>query len=56
MHEHPSVGMSEVQGKDYIYLPRELVVHPVLGMDTDHPLRWAAGVADEKKMVICAII
>lgn len=38
LHEHFSIGMGEVQGEDYIYLSRELVVHPVLGMDTDHPL------------------
>lgn len=56
LHEHSSVGMSEAQWKDYTYLSRELVVHPVLGMDTDHSLRWAADVAAEEKMVICAII
>lgn len=31
LHEHSSVGMSEAQWKDYTYLSRELVVHPVHG-------------------------
>lgn len=48
--------MSEVQGKEHVYLSRESVVHPVLGRDTDHPLRWAVDVAAEEKMVICEII
>lgn len=51
MQEHSSIGMSGGQGKDQMYLSRELVVHPALGMDTDHPLRCAVDVVAEVKTV-----
>lgn len=53
LQERSSIGMSRGQGKDCMYLPRELVVHPALGMDTDYPLRWVVDVVVEVKTVFC---
>ena len=53
LQECSSIGVSGGQGKDHMYLPRELAVHPALGMDTDHPLRWVVDVVAE---VLCVLL